>query len=59
MNLDKYIEELKSKGYKGKYYIFFNTMENKYYSYSEYIEKQNPQLYLNIDLKFIKAIEIN
>ena len=58
MQLQNYIESLKTKGYKGKFYIFYNKLEEKYYSYSEYIEKQNKQLYDNIDLKFIKAIEI-
>lgn len=59
MQLQNYIDNMKTKGYKGKFYIFYNKLENKFYSYSEYIEKQNPQLYSNIDLKFIKAIEIN
>ena len=58
MQLQNYIDDMKTKGYKGKFYIFFNNLENKYYSYSEHIEKQNKQLYDNIDLKFIKAIEI-
>ena len=58
MQLQNYINDMKAKGYKGKFYIFFNRLENKYYSYSEYIEKQNQQLYENIDLQFIETVEI-
>ena len=58
MQLQNYISDMKAKGHKGKFYIFYNKLEEKYYSYSEYIEKQNPQLYENIDLEFVKSIEI-
>lgn len=58
MQLQNYINNLKERGYKGKFYIFYNKLENKFYSYSEYIEKQNKQLYNNIDLEFVKVVEI-
>lgn len=58
VELYSYIYSLKLQGYRGNYYIFYNKLEKKYYSYSEYIEKQNPQLYKNVDLDFICLVEI-
>lgn len=58
MQLQNYIESLKSKGYIGKFYIFYNKLEKKFYSYSKYIVDQNEQLFENVDLEFVKIIEI-